>query len=479
MIFNIISTDSLFNSAVRNKTYKCPFCNKSYKNPDMLYFHVGSDHEEKIKEGESAKKTVYDYYHPIEHLCQICKVNKCIWNEKTGRYSTLCDNPQCREEARRRFKDNYKKKNGHDHTINDPEIQREMMKKRKTSGTHKFQDGGEIPYISSYEKDFLEFCDLNLNIPSEDIRECPYVFYYVFEDKKHFYIPDYYFPKYDLIVEIKADDDITHPKILAVDKEMEKMKDKAVIADKQHNYIKIMDKKYEHFLDLLTLLKNEDVVNKKEKYIIIPERKEDIRGFIPPKLNFLLNEKTMCESFLMKKLLDDNYGEMDLMLVVDKSNYHLRDEAFKNSEIVELKRYKCNFKDANSIKNTFSQFANYYTKKYEHFINQQFMSIRMDVSKGKWFAVTVDCGRMSLQKKLIATLDYYCLDNGIVNYGFIDHSIGFTMLARVENEKDITKFCNTLGGKSEYSKLTFDLSKEFIRVPGTNDADVPVTLIQF
>ena len=110
-------------------------------------------------------------------------------------------------------------------------------------------------HISSFEKDFLEFCDLSLNLTTKDLIECPFVFYYEYEGEKHFYLPDFYLKPYDLIIEIKADEDISHPKILAIDKEKEVLKDEAIKKDGNHNYIKICDKNYDAFLDLYNLLK--------------------------------------------------------------------------------------------------------------------------------------------------------------------------------------------------------------------------------
>ena len=143
MIF--INNLNIFSSLVKDKKYKCPYCAKIFKESEQLFFHVQTSHSDEIPSGYTPRHAVYDKTHPGDHLCQICKINKCMWNEKTGRYSTICENPSCREEARRRFKENYKKKNGKDHSINDPEIQKEMMKRRKTSGNYKFQEGTVLP----------------------------------------------------------------------------------------------------------------------------------------------------------------------------------------------------------------------------------------------------------------------------------------------------------------------------------------------
>jgi len=475
---------NLFNCAVKNsKKYKCPYCAKIFNESEMLYKHVEVSHEDMITKDKSVKQTIYDETHSGDHLCQICKINKCIWNEKSGRYSTLCDNPQCREEARRRFKENYKKKNGKEHSINDPEIQKEMMKKRKTSGIYKFQDGGTLSYISSYEKDFLEFYDLTLGYTSDTIIECPYVFNYVYEGKNHFYIPDYYIPLYDLIIEVKADDDITHPKILAVDKEMEKLKDEAVKKDGTHNFIKIVDKKYDQFVDLLNLLKNNYLSQKpiKEKIIIIPKRKEDIRGFTMPKLNFLASDKTMTESYIMKKLLDSVNGVLNLSLVIDKDNINFDDPLFKSTNKLICKTYECDFKNESKVKTIFNEFSHYYTKQYEHFINQDYMSIRMDISNlDNWFMMKVKFIDLKFQQKLINLLDYVCVNNDILIYSFISTSTGFILLAEVSNDQKriLEKYCNNIMKQSEYSKSSISYDKESVQLPGSFDASTEVKIIQ-
>ena len=423
MIF--INNLNIFSSLVKDKKYKCPYCAKIFKESEQLFFHVQASHSDEIPSGYTPRHAVYDKTHPGDHLCQICKLNKCMWNEKTGRYSTICENPSCREEARRRFKENYKKKNGKDHSINDPEIQKEMMKRRKTSGNYKFQDGTVLPYISSFEKDFLEFCDLSLNLTTKDLIECPFVFYYEYEGEKHFYLPDFYLKPYDLIIEIKADEDISHPKILAIDKEKEVLKDEAIKKDGNHNYIKICDKNYDAFLDLFNLLKNDTNAQKptKDKIIIIPERKEEIRGFKMPNLNFIGN-----------------------------------------------------------LKNTLNKFSKYYTKQNEHLINQDLLGIRMDLSKhSNWFIFRVKNINKEAQKKLISLLDYYCINNDINLYSFISTYNGFVLLANIQNAsdeyKELEKFCTKTGQKHEYS-CNFDFEKSSVPLIGAIDFGVEVKIIK-
>lgn len=476
----------IFNSLVKEKKYKCPFCVKVFKQPDQLYSHVESFHKENIDDERSVKQIVYDETHPGDHLCQICKINKCVWNEKTGRYSTLCSNPACREEARRRFRENYKKKNGKEHTLNDPEIQKEMMKRRKTSGIYRFKDGRVLPYISSYEEDFLKFVDLSLGLTVDEIKECPFVFFYKYEDEKHFYIPDYYIEPLDLIVEIKADSDVTHPKILAIDKEKEKLKEEAVKKDGTHNYIKICDKEYESFVTLYEMLKNETVTQNpsREKIVLIPERKETIKGFKMPELKFIANDKVMCNSFIMKKIFEKSDGILKVSLVVDSCNLKANDlykiEPYnKISGIKELKTYECDFKDDNNIKKTFDMFSKYYTKENEILIDPELLSIRMNLDNHENFYI---CGvkniSKDLQNKIISKIEYFCINEDINTFSFIETSIGFDFIAKLENkdhEKSLTELFKKLVDKTV--TLEFDKSNSVV-LPGTYDCTVETKIIK-
>lgn len=446
MLFVFNTINAFMNSVSSNHTYKCPFCQKSFKKAEMMYLHVDSFHSDQIPEDYTAKHYIYDLKHPGDHLCQICHINKCKWKEKTGRYSTICDNAECREEARRRFLDNYKKKNGKDHSISDPEIQREMLRNKKSSGYYKFRDGGKILYASSFEKDFLEFCDLSLEIPSSFIEECPFSFPYKYEDKIHYYLPDYYIRQFDLIVEIKADDDISHPKILAVDKETEPLKDKAVISNGTHNFIKICDKKYEGFIELLKILKNSYVDGKTketDRYIIIPERKNDIRGFEMPKLEFLSSEKDFFEDNYIQTLLRESRNKdkkVKIKLVIDADyipEEYKNDPIFQNGSTGYIcKEYEIDPEKKENITRAIREFKNYYTKQCEHFINQNYLSVRLSVGYPwlcLYFRFVDDKNK---EKFLEKTLRY--ISKEFDRYITVKTNIGYEIL--VDNTKGKDKY---------------------------------------
>jgi hypothetical protein len=133
-----------------------------------------------------------------------------------------------------------------------------MLKNRKISGTYEFSDGGKIDYVGSYEKDFLQMLNL-LEFKSTDIMgPSPHTYSYTYENKEHFYIPDYYLPNFDLEIEIK-DNQTTHHKILEVDKVKERLKDEVMKANPAIHYVKLVDKSYEAFFQYLIEQKEKNV----------------------------------------------------------------------------------------------------------------------------------------------------------------------------------------------------------------------------
>ena len=75
----------------------------------------------------------------------------------------------------------------------------------------------------------------------------------------------------NITIEIKdgGDNPNKHPKIIAVDKVKEKLKDEAVIKSKSYNYIKITNKEYENFIKLVGILKERNLSDDKTYQPII------------------------------------------------------------------------------------------------------------------------------------------------------------------------------------------------------------------
>lgn len=258
------------------KWKRCPFCDERVLyGKDNMISHISKEHMDIIPEGQSPGEFLYLHEndgHPRK--CLICK-RPTSWNLATNKYNTFCSD-KCKQEYVKLAHARVKKVYGKDCLLNDPDFQKKMLANRKISGKYRHSDGGIIAYTGSYEEDFCKVMDLFLGFPSKDIiMPSPHVYRYTYKGKEHFYFPDAFIPSLNLEVEIKdgGDNPNMHHKIQDVDKVKEKLKDEALTSQMDFHYIKIVNKDYEHFFNLVDTLTNEEnVVNGKPLIIkIVPE----------------------------------------------------------------------------------------------------------------------------------------------------------------------------------------------------------------
>lgn len=243
-------------STSKNTIYKCPYCTHKYKEKPYLYKHMENEHHDLLG-GLSPAQAYFNFKYKKDHgSCIMCKGNT-KWNEQSERYERLCSD-KCREAYRQMFRDRMIKKYGKDNLLNDPEMQKKMLKNRKISGTYtwstKYLNKTYVfDYVGKLEKSFLEFMDIMMHWnPSDIMMPAPQIFYYEYEDKKHFYMPDVYITSINTIIEIKSFQNEGYRKR---DIEVEKIKDQLVI-NSEFGYIKIADGEYEEFMDYLINYKN-------------------------------------------------------------------------------------------------------------------------------------------------------------------------------------------------------------------------------
>lgn len=250
--------------------HKCFICKKKFTDKNELFTHYESEHEEDIPQDWSgAKYHFYRIHGRVEGKCPICG-KPTGWNEKTNRPFKFCKDPNCVKEYRKQFEQRMINAHGKVTLLDDPEVQKKMLFSRKISGIYKWSTGETKKYVGSYEKDALQFFDRFMGYPAEDIlTPAPQIVDYEYEGKTHFYIPDIYIASINTVIEIKdgGDNPNTHPKIMAVDKVKEKLKDEA-IKKLGVNYIKLTDKKYGKFLDFLADLKFEESKEKPRNVFI-------------------------------------------------------------------------------------------------------------------------------------------------------------------------------------------------------------------
>ena len=253
---------------------KCPICGQKYVNHDGVYSHMTRMHSDEIPKGMGSDQYYYDLTHNGKRTkCIICKKDT-PWNERTHKYHRLCGSEECNKKNREIFQQRMMKIHGTDNLAKDPEHRRKMLEGRSISGIYKWSTGGETHYVGSYEEDFLHICDSVLDLHQADVIPSPFTYQYMYDGKKHFYIPDFYIPDLKLEIEVKdgGENPNMHPKIQAVDKEKERLKDICMIRQHTHHYIKIVNKRYGQFINLVNKLIARDLTKQEQlnKIKVIP-----------------------------------------------------------------------------------------------------------------------------------------------------------------------------------------------------------------
>ncbi len=242
--------------ASRPKVYKCPCCKRPFTQKDAVYTHMYKEHQDEIPDSMSAAQYAFNIRNKKSFgLCVQCRTRKTPWNEEAERYDRFCS-IECKNayvaEAKRRMIEKY----GKEHLLNDPNHQQKMLNNRSISGQYIFDsDKTIVPYTGKLEYDFLRFLNLTYGWSGKDISQCPFNFEYQWNNGIHLYIPDFWIASLNLIIELKASDN-KHHKIVAVDLEMEKEKDKVMLKQEEYNYIKIFDRNYTQFAYAVKLIQD-------------------------------------------------------------------------------------------------------------------------------------------------------------------------------------------------------------------------------
>jgi hypothetical protein len=115
-----------------------------------------------------------------------------------------------------------------------------MIKIQKSAFKLKFHEEMKLYYRGTYEKHFLDFCFLNnINIIQFDKE-----LYYKYNDKNHRYYPDFYHSESNTIIEIKS------RYTFDFDYEINKLKEKC--SKEKYNFLFIIDKNYEEFINYIS-----------------------------------------------------------------------------------------------------------------------------------------------------------------------------------------------------------------------------------
>lgn len=195
---------------------------------------------------------LFNYFSDNDHLdrggrCIICG-SITLFNVLTRKYARL-DKESCKEIYINQFKERMKNVHGREYFTQDPDAQRKMLNNRELTSDYEFK-GFKFKTVGNYEIDFLDFMFKILKCNPTDLIECPFHINYEVDGVKKFYIPDFYIPSLNLVVEIKSSKSAYADR----DRKTEEAKRLAGIKYmKEHNgyYFYLIDKNYKEFLDYL------------------------------------------------------------------------------------------------------------------------------------------------------------------------------------------------------------------------------------
>jgi len=257
------------------KKYKCPYCDNKYDRLNLIN-HIKAQHSDNLLTTEiSAEQMVYDIANGTNGhgRCRVCK-GETTWNSRASRYNVLCDNPRCKEYMREQYKKNMIATHGTYNILNDEEQQKKMLANRHISGKYRFTDGGEVTYTGSYERKFLEFMDKFMQIPSEDIMAPGPVIRYKHNGEDHFYITDFLYIPYNLIIEVKDGGDNPNTKLsssMKASRQKTIEKENVITNQGIYNYIRLTNNQFDQLLEIFLDIKMAILTGNTKKVVEINE----------------------------------------------------------------------------------------------------------------------------------------------------------------------------------------------------------------
>lgn len=255
----------------------CPFCRQYFSKKSLAVAHIEKMHADRLEaDGLDASQELYLMTHPSLHGKCMCGCNTPTeWNYRTGKPYKVSPDPKCRERIYQIAQARSMNATGHDqHTLmHDAERQKKMLHNRKITSQYTFPDGGQIDYTGRLELAFLQFCDKVLELPSYAIQGPPETFTYhdPKDNEDHMYIPDFYLPDYNLIVEIKdgGKKPNGNQKFIEETKYKVALKDAVMKAQNKYNYIRISGNNFGPFLEALYQIVHEQEPDEKKRKALV------------------------------------------------------------------------------------------------------------------------------------------------------------------------------------------------------------------
>lgn len=259
----------------------CPYCKKYFSHKTDTLDHINKCHGNRLEtDNMDAAQALYFSTHG-------CLTSKCMcgcgrdtdWNYKTGKPYKVSSDPSCKRRLREQAVKNHVRVYGKETLLDDMEHQKEMERRRHTAGEYQFSDGGKVGYLSRPEMALLKFLDTIMEFTSNMVLESPeyFTYYDPKADRTRKYIPDYYLPDYNLLIEVKdgGSHPNTNPAFIQETKYKVALKDEVMKKQTKYNFIKIVDNNFGPLVELLYRITHDDPTNEvksnKKTMVVITE----------------------------------------------------------------------------------------------------------------------------------------------------------------------------------------------------------------
>lgn len=355
----------------------CPYCNRYARTKQQCLDHMNKCHGDRLEKDQmdAAQALYFSTHGTIHGACMVCG-SPTEWCDHTGKPYKVCGKPECRARLREQALRNHVNKYGKETLLDDMEHQKEMEKHRHTAGEYTFADGGKVGYLSKPELAFLKFCDTVMDFQSNMVQDSPefFTYYDPKADKNRKYIPDYYLPDYNLMIEIKdgGSHPNTNPAFVEETKYKVALKDEVMRKQTKYNYIKIVDNNFGPFVELLYKIvhdpdKNMNKKTKKTMIVITETACKDPDEEV--NLNVDCEEFKKCYLIIARdKITNDIIAagiceseSLARLYISDYTTSTLREVSYEDpifqGTYIDVYHFVCNMKTINGTMKTIMQLA--------------------------------------------------------------------------------------------------------------------------
>ena len=235
-----------------NKIFIFPLDKAKFNTKGAMYSYIEETYPQMLSESMPPSRLYFNLKYKKT-------VGKCVmtgrpteWNNVTERYDRFYDE-KAREAYREMFKRRMLSKFGKYHILDNPEQQKKMLDNRGISIEYKWANGEITTVNSKLEEKFLLYLEATYKFNRHCFMEAPTIYYKLDNGTSTFYLPDFYIPSLNLIVEIKG----SNPHYQERDSYKEKLKEQYTRGE-GFNFVQIND---ENYLEFNTFFLNNVIMN--------------------------------------------------------------------------------------------------------------------------------------------------------------------------------------------------------------------------